>query len=95
MVLEPLAFSTTRQRVFDLSILLTTRRRVVLTRRHNPASHISYQARNRLAVVDVMRAIEFVVPCGGIGNSKSVIDRGCHILGLLRIAGGIGGNFVG
>ena len=55
----------------------------------------SDQSGDWLAVINVMRAIEVVVPRGYVGDAERVINRGGHVIGLLRIAGGVRGNLVG
>ena len=42
----------------------------------------SQQFRNRLAIVDLMRPLEFVVPDGRGRNAQSTVHRRCHVLRL-------------
>ena len=50
----------------------------------------SNQPRNRLPVIDMMRAIERVAPFGRRGDAKGVVDGGGHGFGRLRTGGGVG-----
>src|SRR5215469_16618590 len=55
----------------------------------------SSEPRDRLAVVDVVWAIEAVVPGRMRRDAERVIDRRRHVLRLLRRVGWIGAVFVG
>src|SRR5262249_10146213 len=50
----------------------------------------SDQSRDRVAVIHVMRTINDIMPHGRGWDAQGMVDRGGHVLGFLRAAGGIG-----
>ena len=48
------------------------------------------QPGNRVAEIDVVRAVNVVVPGGGARDAQGVVDRGRHVFGLLRVRGRVG-----
>ena len=50
---------------------------------------------NRLAVVNVVRAVEFVFPNGGAGDAHRVINRCGEVFWLLSVRGGVSTVLVG
>ena len=48
----------------------------------------SDQSGNRRPLIDLVRAVELVVPRGGVGDAQRLVDRGRHVLGRLRMRRG-------
>src|SRR4051812_42746684 len=54
----------------------------------------SDQPGDRRSMIDLMRAVELVLPGGGVRDAERPVDRGRHVLGRLRIRGGVGAELV-
>ena len=62
---------------------------------HSAGDRSSEQASNRRAVINMIRLVHIVHPNRVRRNAQCMVNRGCHILRLLRISRRVAADFVG
>src|SRR5437868_2713985 len=55
----------------------------------------SKEARDRLAIIDVVRPVRFIVPNPGSRNSQRAINRSGHVLGRVWLGGRVSADAIG